>query len=86
LQPVPHPLNKPPVKSISFQFGEKDVMGDSVKALTEVQRELGQEGSALGETIWLFHIISLSSMCHSIACRKIYSMIFPSTEVRLTGL
>ena len=37
LQPVPHSLSNSPVKSISFQFGEKDIRGDSVKGLTEVQ-------------------------------------------------
>ncbi|KAK4832304.1 LOW QUALITY PROTEIN: hypothetical protein QYF61_021703, partial [Mycteria americana] len=28
IQPVPHPLNSPPIKSISLQFREKDVVGD----------------------------------------------------------
>ena len=34
---VPHPLNGTPIKFISFQFREKDVMGNYVKSLTEVQ-------------------------------------------------
>ncbi|KAK4816210.1 hypothetical protein QYF61_013448, partial [Mycteria americana] len=28
IQPIPYPLNSPPIKSISLQFGEKDVVGD----------------------------------------------------------
>ncbi|KAK4810922.1 hypothetical protein QYF61_013330 [Mycteria americana] len=35
--PIPYPLNSPPIKSISLQFREKDVVGDLVKGLTEVQ-------------------------------------------------
>jgi len=37
IQPIPHPLDSPPIKSMSLQFGEKDVVGDCVKGLTEVQ-------------------------------------------------
>jgi len=36
LQPVLCPFNSPPVKSISFQFGEKDIVGYLIKGLTEV--------------------------------------------------
>ncbi|KAK4827828.1 hypothetical protein QYF61_021912 [Mycteria americana] len=28
MQPIPYPLNSPPIKSISLQFREKDVVGD----------------------------------------------------------
>jgi len=38
IQPVPYPLNSPPIKSISLQFREKDVVGDRVKDLAEVQK------------------------------------------------
>ncbi|KAK4831239.1 LOW QUALITY PROTEIN: hypothetical protein QYF61_016471 [Mycteria americana] len=37
IQPIPYPLNSPPIKSISLQFREKDVVGDQVKGFTEVQ-------------------------------------------------
>ncbi|KAK4827087.1 LOW QUALITY PROTEIN: hypothetical protein QYF61_014189 [Mycteria americana] len=37
IQPIPYPLNSPPIKSISLQFREKDVVGDHVKGFTEVQ-------------------------------------------------
>ncbi|KAK4826723.1 LOW QUALITY PROTEIN: hypothetical protein QYF61_010976 [Mycteria americana] len=37
IQPIPYPLNSPPIKSISLQFREKDVVGDRVKGFTEVQ-------------------------------------------------
>ena len=36
-QPVPDPLNSPPIKSISFQFEEKDVVEDHVKGITDTQ-------------------------------------------------
>jgi len=36
-QPIPYPPNSSPIKSISFQFREKDVVGDHVKGFTEVQ-------------------------------------------------
>lgn len=39
LQPVPHLLHNPPIKSLSFQFAEKDVVRDHVKGLTEVQTD-----------------------------------------------
>ena len=34
--PVPHQLNSSPIKSISFQFGEKEVVGYCIKGHTEV--------------------------------------------------
>ncbi|KAK4825966.1 hypothetical protein QYF61_003535 [Mycteria americana] len=37
IQTIPHPPNSPPIKSISLLFTEKDVVGDQVKGLTEVQ-------------------------------------------------
>ncbi|KAK4818846.1 hypothetical protein QYF61_020065, partial [Mycteria americana] len=37
IQPIPYPLNSPPIKSVSLQFREKDVVGDHVKGFTEVQ-------------------------------------------------
>lgn len=37
LQPAPYPSINPPIKSISSHFGEKDVMGDYIKSLTEIQ-------------------------------------------------
>ena len=37
LYPVLHPLNSPLIKSISFQFGEKHVVGYCLKGLTEGQ-------------------------------------------------
>ncbi|GAB0185610.1 mitochondrial enolase superfamily member 1 [Grus japonensis] len=37
IQTIPHTLNSPPIKSISLQFREKDVVGDCVKGLTEIQ-------------------------------------------------
>ncbi|KAK4808555.1 hypothetical protein QYF61_009858 [Mycteria americana] len=37
IQPIPYPLNSPPIKSISLQFRGKDVVGDRVKGLTGVQ-------------------------------------------------
>ncbi|KAK4830334.1 LOW QUALITY PROTEIN: hypothetical protein QYF61_010098 [Mycteria americana] len=30
IQPIPYPLNSPPIKSVSLQFREKDVVGDHV--------------------------------------------------------
>jgi len=37
IQPIPYLLNSPPIKCISHQFREKDVVGDCVTGLTEVQ-------------------------------------------------
>lgn len=37
MQTVPHPLNGPFVRSVSFQFGEKDNMKDHIKSFNEVQ-------------------------------------------------
>ncbi|KAK4815207.1 hypothetical protein QYF61_021826 [Mycteria americana] len=37
IQPVPYPLNSPPIESISPQFREKDVVGDCVKGFAELQ-------------------------------------------------
>ena len=37
MQPIPHPLNSPLIKSISLLLREKDVAGDCVKGPTEVQ-------------------------------------------------
>ncbi|KAK4818403.1 hypothetical protein QYF61_012324 [Mycteria americana] len=37
IQTIPHPPNSPPIKSVSLQFREKDVVGAHVKGLTEVQ-------------------------------------------------
>lgn len=45
-QPLPHPLNSPPIKSMSFQSVEKDVEGYHVKGLTEVLTD-GISGSSL---------------------------------------
>ncbi|PKU40440.1 solute carrier family 22 member 7- hypothetical protein [Limosa lapponica baueri] len=39
IQPIPYPLNSPPIKSISLQLDEQDVVGDRVKGLTEVQTD-----------------------------------------------
>jgi len=36
IQLIPHLLNSLPIKSLSLQFIEKDVLGDRVKGLTEV--------------------------------------------------
>ena len=46
LYPVHCPFNSPPVKSVSFPFGEKDAVGYCVKGLTEVQVD-GISGSLL---------------------------------------
>jgi len=34
IQPIPYPPNSPPIKSISPQFREKDIVGDRVKGFT----------------------------------------------------
>uniref|UniRef100_A0A669P6C2 Kinesin-like protein n=1 Tax=Phasianus colchicus TaxID=9054 RepID=A0A669P6C2_PHACC len=36
-QPVSYPSSGPPIKSTSLQFGDKDVVGDHVKGLAQVQ-------------------------------------------------
>jgi len=36
-QPISYPVSGPPIKSTSLQFGDKDVMGDNVKGLAQVQ-------------------------------------------------
>ena len=36
-QPIPYPPGGPPIKSTSIQFGDKDVVGDHVKGLAQVQ-------------------------------------------------
>ena len=36
-QPFPYLLDSPPFKSISLQFRDKDVLGDHVKGLAQVQ-------------------------------------------------
>ena len=40
----------------------------------------------LVKSCWLSQITSLYCMCLNIASRRMCSMIFPGTEVRLTGL
>ena len=42
IQLIPHPPNSPSIKSIPLQFREKDVVGDHVKGLTEVQTDDSQ--------------------------------------------
>ncbi|KAK4824840.1 hypothetical protein QYF61_020213 [Mycteria americana] len=37
MQPIPYPPSGPPVKSMSLQFTDKDVVQDSVKCFAEVQ-------------------------------------------------
>ncbi|KQL61194.1 hypothetical protein AAES_00801 [Amazona aestiva] len=39
IQPVLYPPSGPPIKFMSLQFRDKDVMGDSVKGFTQVQDE-----------------------------------------------
>ena len=58
-----------------------DVVIPSQKATRLVRQDLPLE-----KPCWLSHITSLSSMCLNIASRRICSMIFPGTEVRLTGI
>ena len=62
------------------------------KAFTEVQIDKisGSSGPLrqdlpLVKLCWLSHVISLCSMCFSTASRRICSVIFHGTEVRLTG-
>ncbi|KAK4820330.1 hypothetical protein QYF61_023563 [Mycteria americana] len=47
IQPIPHPLNSPPIKSLSLQFREKDVVGDRVEGLMEVQIDDIQASSVI---------------------------------------
>ena len=37
IEPVPYPMSGPSVKSMSFQFRDKDIMWDSVECLAQVQ-------------------------------------------------
>ena len=37
IQPIPHPASGPSIKSIFLQFGNQDVMWDSVKCFAQVQ-------------------------------------------------
>ena len=46
LQLILCPFNNPPIKSVSFPFGEKDVAGYCVKGLTDIQVD-GISGSSL---------------------------------------
>jgi len=39
IQSTPHPPNSPPIRSKSLQFRVKDVVGNCVRGLTEVQIE-----------------------------------------------
>ena len=54
---------------------------DAVKAIRLIRQDL-----PLVKPCRLSHISSLSSMCLNIASRQICSMIFLSTELRLTCL
>ena len=36
-QTIPYPLTSPPLKSVPLQFRDKDVVGDHVKGLAQVQ-------------------------------------------------
>ncbi|KAK4816043.1 hypothetical protein QYF61_011051 [Mycteria americana] len=47
IQPIPYPPNSPSIKSVSLQFRDKDVVGDHVKGLTEVQIGLYAEHDAI---------------------------------------
>ena len=102
MQTVLCPLTSPLIKSGSFQFGEKDVVGYHVKGLAEVQVDdfrgsslvhwcsytiikghyVGQAGFVLGEATLVlpYHLLVFHVHYGS------YSMIFPGTGVRLTGL
>jgi len=75
--------------SCTAQLGiicDQDVKQDSVKCFTQVQPD-GISCSSLVKPCWLPPITSsLFSMCFSRAFRRISSMIFPSTEVRLICL
>jgi len=51
VQPVPRQLNSSPIKSISFQFGEKEVVGYCIKGHTEV--------------LWWFFPCSLVQLHHT---------------------
>lgn len=90
VQPIPYPLNNPPIKSISLQCREKDVVWDHAKDLPEVQirdiccplmqslccrRSLGWS-----DRTWLSWITSLSCMCHRTAAWRMCPMNFPGTE------
>jgi len=102
LQPVLCPLNGPPIKSISFWFGEycgvlcqrpywslhrwhQWLFPCPLMQSHHHKKQLVREDLSLVKSCWLFHITSLSSICLSIASRRIYSTIFPSTEERPTG-
>lgn len=96
-QPVSHTSNSPPAKFIPFQSAERDVVGDTVKSVAEVQIDdifsfvhwhsytaiKRSKDLPLAKPCWLSHIPSLSSMC--MTCRRICSSIFSGTGVRLTG-
>jgi len=49
------------------------------------RRNVGHTDMSSVKPCWLSHITSLSSMCLSVSSRSIYSMMFFSTEMRLTG-
>jgi len=50
-QPVPHPLNSLPIKSISFQFGEKDVLGTILKALLKLRQMISVALSLFADAV-----------------------------------
>jgi len=86
------------MKSIPFQFWEMDVVGNCVKGFRwhrwffpypfrqlHHRRRLLRQDLPLVKPCWLPGITYLSSMCLSIASRRICSMIFTGTEMRLIG-
>lgn len=99
--PRTYPSNSSLMKYVSLQFRDKDVVGDSVRLyrspniwpflcpllrLLFPQRPLnGQAGPAFGAAVLLSQITSLSYVCLSTPSRKIYSLILPDTEMRLTS-
>jgi len=60
-------------------------LGISNNSITECHR-MGQAHSALGEAVLAVSDHPLISMCLNISSRRIHSMSFPGTEVRLPGL
>ena len=63
-QPISYPTSGPPIKSTSLQFGDKDVVGDYVKGLDQVQvNDIGNDviGNDIG-TLSLY-LEASSSRC-----------------------
>ena len=85
LQPVPHSLNGPPIKFISFQFGEKDVVRDRVKGSIRPEKQVlsGCRGRIQKSLLPLRSQESLRLLCHILYTKTSNTTAFPEAIIQV---